>query len=221
MTRGSAPRKSRTRAGTASADLLDAAERLMGERGYAATPVSMISQEAGVAITSLYWHFGSKEGLLARLMERGANRWFDALPRWEDLGGAPDERVAAMLRGVADAMAQHPIFLRLFYMLALEAAEDEAASEIVGRVRRRAFELFHAAISQMLAADDHDVVDEAAWDLARFAVAYSDGCFFAGQLESTDTDLHAMYADLGLALAALAPGVIERLRRRRAGRPLT
>jgi AcrR family transcriptional regulator len=209
----SAPRKARAGGPTASVDLLDAAERLMGERGYAATPVSVISREAGVAITSLYWHFGSKEGLLARVMERGANRWFDALPRWDTIDGAPAERVAAMLRGVADAMAQHPIFLRLFYMLALEAAEDEAASAIVGRVRQRAFELFHAAISQTLDPDDQDVADEAARELARFAVAYSDGCFFAGQLEPGGTDLTAMYTDLGLALAALAPVVIDRVRR--------
>ena len=52
-------------------------------------------------------------------------------------------------------------------------------------------------------------------ELARFAVAYSDGCFFAGQLESTNTDLRTMYADLGRALAALAPGVIDRVRQRR------
>jgi AcrR family transcriptional regulator len=205
-----------SRAAGASEDLLDAAERLMGERGYAATPVSVISKEAGVAVTSLYWHFGSKEGLLARLMERGANRWFDALPRWEDLDGTTDERRDAMLRGAADAMAQHPLFLRLFYMLALEATEDEAASEIVRRVRLRAFDLFRAAITRTLldhAADvGADVAESAARELATFAVAYSDGCFFAGQLEAGDTDLRRMYADLGTALAALAPAAIARAR---------
>jgi AcrR family transcriptional regulator len=200
------------RAASASEDLLDAAERLMGERGYAATPVSVISKEAGVAVTSLYWHFGSKEGLLARVMERGANRWFDALPRWEDVEGTTEERLDAMLRGAADAMAQHPLFLRLFYMLALEATEDEAATEIVRRVRLRAFELFRAAITRMLTDHAPDIAEPAARELATFAVAYSDGCFFAGQLEASDTDLRRMYADLGAALAALAPAAIARAR---------
>jgi AcrR family transcriptional regulator len=201
-----------SRAASASEDLLDAAERLMGERGYAATPVSMISKEAGVAVTSLYWHFGSKEGLLARVMERGANRWFEALPRWEDIEGTTGERLESMLRGAADAMALHPLFLRLFFMLALEATEDEAATEVVRRVRLRAFQGYQAAITHMLAEQAPDVAEAAARDLATFAVAYSDGCFFAGQLEADVTDLRRMYADLGTALAALAPAAIARAR---------
>lgn len=206
---------------SASEDLLDVAERLMAERGYAATPVSVISKEAGVAVTSLYWHFGSKDGLLARVMERGANRWFDALPRWEDIDGTTDQRMAAMLRDTADAMARHPLFLRLFFMLALEAGEDEAATEIVRRVRLRAFEGFQTAITRMLPDQPPDVTEAAARELATFAVAYSDGCFFAGQLEAGACDLRRMYADLGVALAALAPAAIARARAGRGDRNTT
>ncbi|HTK65867.1 MAG TPA: helix-turn-helix domain-containing protein [Pseudonocardia sp.] len=216
MASSKAGRKAGSGGASASEDLLDAAERLMGERGYAATPVSVISREAGVAVTSLYWHFGSKEGLLARVMERGANRWFDALPSWEDVEGTTDQRLAAMLRCTADAMAQHPLFLRLFFMLALEAGEDEAATEVVRRVRRRAFEGYGEAIARMLHDQAPDVAETAGRELATFAVAYSDGCFFAGQLEAGVTDLRRMYADLGVALEALAPAAIARAR---AGRP--
>lgn len=197
---------------SASEDLLDVAERLMSERGYAATPVSAISKAAGVAVTSLYWHFGSKEGLLARVMERGANRWFDSLPRWEDLDGTTQERLDAMLRGAADAMAQHPLFLRLFFMLALEATQDEAATEVVHRVRLRAIENYRSAITRMLIDQAPDVAEAAARELAAFGVAYSDGCFFAGQLEPDVTDLRRMYVDLGTAIAALAPAAIARAR---------
>src|SRR5579883_542019 len=97
--------------------LLDVAERLMSERGYAGTPVSAICKEAGVAATSLYWHFNSKEGLLATVMQRGAERWFATLPRPETLVGNPDERADALLRAGADAVATNPLFLRLFYLL--------------------------------------------------------------------------------------------------------
>jgi len=184
----------------------------MAERGYAATPVSAISKEAGVAVTSLYWHFGSKDGLLARVMERGADRWFEALPRWEDVEGTTEERLDAMLRGAADAMAGHPLFLRLFFMLALEATGDEAAMEVVRRVRRRAFEEFRVPLTHMLAGEGPEVAESAARELATFAVAYSDGCFFAGQLEAGAVDLPRMYLDLRTALAALAPAAVARAR---------
>jgi AcrR family transcriptional regulator len=211
MAKTEASRSERQAGASARDDLLDAAERLMSERGYAATPVSVISREAGVAVTSLYWHFGSKEGLLATVMERGARRWFEALPRWADLPGTTGERAEAILRGGADAVAQHPIFLRLFYLLALEATDDEVAAELVRRVRDRAHQQFRTAIAHLLAAEHPaDLADAAAVELARFAVAYSDGCFFAGQLEPDQTDLRRMYADLGVALTALAPAALAR-----------
>ena len=62
----------------------------------------------------------------------------------------------------------------------------------------------------MLADHAADVAEPVARELATFAVAYSDGCFFAGQLEAGDTDLRRMYADLRTALAALAPAAIAR-----------
>jgi AcrR family transcriptional regulator len=200
--------------------LLDAAEALMSEKGYAATPVSAICLRAGVAPTSLYWHFGSKEGLLATVMERGAERWFAALPRWAELDGAAEgaaeggagDRAGAMLRAGADAVAGHPVFLRLAYTLALHGGEDDVVTGMVRRVRRHAMDYFRAAIPAMLSAEHGPgIPPEAVEELVRFAVAYSDGCFFAAQLEPEVTDLRRMYADLGICLRALAPAVIARV----------
>jgi len=193
--------------------LLDVAERLMSEKGYAATPVSAVCKAAGVAVTSLYWHFGSKEGLLATVMERGAQRWFAALPRWEELPGDGDERTEVILRRGADAVAEHPVFLRLFYLLALEGADDEVAAELVQRVRGHATSYFRDAIAGMLTSEyGPELARAAAEELAQFAVAFSDGCFFATQLEPTLAQPRRMYADLAAALRALAPMAIARAR---------
>lgn len=190
---------------------LDAAERLMSERGYAGTSVSAICKRVGVAATSLYWHFGSKEGLLAAVMERGAARWFAGLPRWDDLVGDVEQRAEEVRRRGAAAVTSDPVFLRLFYLLALEGRADQVAGELVGRVRERARGYFAEAIAAMLAdAVEHEVARGAADELARFAVAFSDGCFFATQLEPGETDLSAMYGDLLTALHALAPAAIAR-----------
>jgi AcrR family transcriptional regulator len=190
---------------------LDTAERLMSAKGYAATSVSAICQAAGVAVSSLYWHFGSKEGLLATVMERGAQRWFDALPRWDVLSGSAAERTEAILRGAADAVAAHPLFLRLFYLLALEGGDDGVSARLVARVRERAVRFFEDVITGLLGAEHPpDVARSATGELARFAVAYSDGCFFAAQLEPTHTDLRRMYADLVTVVRALVPEAIAR-----------
>ncbi|WP_051022336.1 TetR/AcrR family transcriptional regulator [Nocardia pneumoniae] len=190
---------------------LDAAERLMSERGYAGTSVSAICKQVGVAATSLYWHFGSKEGLLAAVMERGAARWFAGLPRWDDLVGDVEQRTEEVRRRGAAAVTSHPVFLRLFYLLALEGSADQVAGELVVQVRERARGYFAEAIAAMLAdAVEPEVARAAADELARFAVAFSDGCFFATQLEPGEADLSTMYGDLVTALHALAPAAIAR-----------
>jgi AcrR family transcriptional regulator len=191
--------------------LLDAAERLMAEKGYAAAPVSAVCKAAGVPVTSLYWHFGSKDGLLATVMERGAERWFASLPRWDDLEGSREKDAEALHEQGADAVAANPNFLRLFYLLAIEGRNDELVATLVQRVRGHARAYFRAAIEHLLTPlCDTATARIAAADLARFAVAFSDGCFFALQLEPDSTDLRQMYADLTTAVRALAPAAISR-----------
>ncbi|HEX6359093.1 helix-turn-helix domain-containing protein [Actinophytocola sp.] len=195
--------------------LLDVAERLMSQKGYAGTSVSAICKGAGVAATSLYWHFGSKEGLLAAVMERGARRWFAALPRWDQLDGGVQARAETVVRGGAAAVGAHPAFLRVFYMLALEDHDDAAVAELIGRVRQRAADYFRSLIIGMLSDEEPHIAEAAATELTPFAVAYSDGCFFAAKLESAD--LYRMYTDLLAALRALAPAATDRARREGTG----
>jgi AcrR family transcriptional regulator len=51
------------------ADILRAARRLFAERGYAATSINDIADEAGVAIQTIYARLGSKRGMLLALID--------------------------------------------------------------------------------------------------------------------------------------------------------
>jgi len=50
--------------------LLDVAERLFAEQGFAATSVRQITEAAGANIASVNYHFGSKDGLYRAIYER-------------------------------------------------------------------------------------------------------------------------------------------------------
>ena len=50
-------------------DILRAARRLFAERGYAATSINDIAEEAGVAIQTIYARLGSKRGMLLALID--------------------------------------------------------------------------------------------------------------------------------------------------------
>jgi AcrR family transcriptional regulator len=181
--------------------ILDATERLMATRGYAATSISDIRKTCGLPPSSIYWHFGSKEGVLAAVMERGADRFFAAIPTSEDA----DEQLAVLSR----LQAQHPDFLRLFYMLSLERSDDPAVAAVVRRVRDTAIGRFRSAITQLLPADaPPSKADRVVTELTALAVALSDGVFFADHLEP-DTDVERMYRRLSLAITALIPILLK------------
>jgi AcrR family transcriptional regulator len=50
-------------------DILRAARRLFAERGYVATSINDIAEEAGVAIQTIYARLGSKGGMLLALID--------------------------------------------------------------------------------------------------------------------------------------------------------
>ena len=181
--------------------ILDATERLMATRGYAATSISDIRKACGLPPSSIYWHFGSKEGVLAAVMQRGADRFFAAIPTSED--------AETQLAVLSTLQAQHPEFLRLLYMLSLERSVDPAVSAVVRRVRDTAIARFRDAITQLLPADAPPAkADRVVRELTAFAVALSDGVFFAEHLEP-DTDVERMYRQLFQALKALIPILLE------------
>jgi AcrR family transcriptional regulator len=182
--------------------ILDATERLMATRGYAATSISDIRKACGLPPSSIYWHFGSKEGVLAAVMERGAERYFAAIPTEVD--------IHRQLAVAADLQEQHPDFLRLFFLLSLERTDDRAVAEVVRRVRDTAIARFRDAIAQLLPADvPHQKVERVITELAAVAVALSDGVFLAEHLEPNTTNVKQMYRRMLQAVTALIPIMLE------------
>ena len=101
--------------------LIEAATRLFTERGYRDASVQAIAEEAGISRGSIFWHFGSKEGLLSAVAE-------EAFRRWETetlVGDVGDARGREAMRR---ALASHRRFLmadsdvlRLFFVLMFES----------------------------------------------------------------------------------------------------
>lgn len=182
--------------------ILDATERLMATRGYAATSISDIRKACGLPASSIYWHFGSKDGVLAAVMERGAERFFAAIAS----GGTVDEQLAVL----AELQAQRPEFLRILYLLSLERSDDPTVTEVVRRVRDTAITRFSDAVRLLLPDGlPPPRADRVVAELTAFAVAQSDGVFFARHLEPETTDVARMYQRLWQAVTALVPILLE------------
>ena len=192
--------------------VLDAAERVMATHGFDGATVARVVEEAGIPMSSLYHYYGSKDQILLAVMERGADRFFDDLPRWDQRMGRPGEHLARVVSATVATLERHPDFLRLLIVLATQppAGCDSQIAEVIGRIRRHALQLLRAQIAIAFDDDPHDPATD---QLARFALAAIDGAFVASQVDSTVT--------LSALLDPLAPALTCYRRARRAGQRST
>jgi AcrR family transcriptional regulator len=91
------PRRARVRTASpaapadARASLLDAAEQGLREHGYAGLSTRKVAEAAGVPLSQIHYHFGSKEALMLALLERQNQRLLERqqamfasdLPLWK------------------------------------------------------------------------------------------------------------------------------------------
>lgn len=120
--------------------ILDVAESLMAKRGVAGTSISALTKESGLPASSIYWHFGSKDGVLIAVIERGAQRFFASLADPDSFAGKTGAgRIRAQLNDTARAFELHGDFLGLLLtLLLLHQAGSDPAGETIARVRGEA-----------------------------------------------------------------------------------
>lgn len=118
--------------------LIDAAERLFAERGYAATPVRAVADAAAVNPALIHYYFGDKQGLLDAVLEQALEPMTEAL---QALMSGPDASAPAVLRLLHRLGAEHPYLPLLLVREALlpggaarETFETRFAPRLGGRL---------------------------------------------------------------------------------------
>src|SRR4051794_33358073 len=94
-----------------------AAARLFAARGYDATPVRAIVEAAGVTKPTLYYHYGSKEGLAQALLTVPMSRLNDELQKILDGPGEPVEKLVRTFEAHFASCREDPDRTRFFFAL--------------------------------------------------------------------------------------------------------
>jgi len=94
------------------AAVLDAAERLFAEEGFAATSMRDISTASGISHPLIHHHFGSKEGLYTAVKRRLAEGYARRFPRAARAVNRPVS-IRAEMRRIMTFLAESPMLLRL------------------------------------------------------------------------------------------------------------
>ena len=102
------------RRGVKSRELvLDAAERVMAKDGFEAATLARVVEESGIPMSSVYHYYGSKDGILLAVMERGNERFLADLPDPDERLGTPVEHLRLVVATAVATLERHPSFLRL------------------------------------------------------------------------------------------------------------
>lgn len=110
--------------------LIQAAIETISERGYAATSVGDICRRAGVAKTALYWHFKSKEGLLATVVERVGDSWIEELQKQVYLKGTALDRLNGLFEAWREVLRSQPNLIRLPMMVKVGVGDNSDAIQV-------------------------------------------------------------------------------------------
>lgn len=91
--------------------LMDVALRAFSARGYSAARLSDIAGEVGVTRGAVYWHFGSKKGLLFAILKEMANPYIQTATEVLESDLEPGLKIRELVRRVMDATDKSKAFL--------------------------------------------------------------------------------------------------------------
>ena len=115
--------------------ILEAAERLFAERGFAATSVRDIVGEAQTSAPSLYHSFGSKEKLLVELIDDRHTAYCDDLEADLVLANTPFEVCQRFVKFVLTNMTKRPTTAK--FLLGITSSFPFHCVIVVARIRMR------------------------------------------------------------------------------------
>jgi AcrR family transcriptional regulator len=128
--------------------LLDAAEVLFAEKGFATTSVRAITKKAGANLAALNYHFGSKAGLIEEVFKRRIDpinlERLELLKQYEaEAGGQPISLEKIMEAFLAPALEisgkniSTRLFIRLMGRIHMESNSLDSGMEEITEVKKR------------------------------------------------------------------------------------
>jgi AcrR family transcriptional regulator len=140
------PRQARSRA-TIDA-ILDAAARILGERGWAGLTTNAAAETAGVSIGSLYQYFPNKLALVEAVRRRHLNEVLAVLRRAADDKITRAQRIAALVDGMIAVHSRYPAAHRVLLEESPRGEGSRGAHDFFEVECRKAYEAIFTANSR-------------------------------------------------------------------------
>jgi AcrR family transcriptional regulator len=130
--------------------LLDGALQCLGTKGYARTTARDLVAASGTNLSSIGYHFGSKEALLNEAVGRAFERWSEEVAKaaFADEDAEPWERVVRGLAATVEAFERYrPLLAAFFEAMAHVESDEELRQQFA-----RCYEESRAQVAAMVEA---------------------------------------------------------------------
>ena len=178
--------------------ILDTASTLFYERGVRAVGVDLVVDESGVAKTSLYRHFRTKDDLIVAFLEREDVEFWG---QWDDVStrhaGDPAGEIEAHMRWIAKRLARANYRGCPQINVAAEFAEADHPAREVARRHMQALRTRLAALARQLGAARPN-------DLAAQLGLLVNGAFVSASMLAPDEATRVLLASARALLASAA-----------------
>jgi AcrR family transcriptional regulator len=183
--------------------ILEAARKVLAERGYDATTMRAISAEAGVAVGLANYHFRSRRELLAEVIATSREHFLGVFDARMPEGEGPEvlRRMHEMAAALVDLM---PEWHALFADLDAHGIRDAQLAQAAAANKRRGQEDMHerlAYLCEQLGVEPPDDLD----GISAVLLAAHDGLGVRALLDSDFEPIAAHRALERMFLAAVAP----------------
>jgi AcrR family transcriptional regulator len=166
--------------------LLNAAVHVFGRKGYAGASVREIVELAGVTKPALYYHFGSKEGVLVAILEQAQQQFTRAVEQAVTGPGSARQRIVALCEAMYGLFEQNVPIARVAHAVFLGPPDLAPAFDVTVFEA----ELRHALerlVAEGQAAGEFRSVPAA--DIALAVMCLLEGC--------NDRQLHPAFSPVG------------------------
>lgn len=187
--------------------ILHSGKHLFSQNGYENTSTVAIAREAGTSESQLMKHFGSKQGLLAAIFDRG---WANIIERVQASRApvSPSERLLAMLDALIREVESDP---ELKELIALEArrVRKDSRDVLMSRGYRQFADLLQGTLTEM--RNQGQLREDANLDAVRVAIMGMTEGLLREQVVAKRSECHANYssADIRKLLETIIPALSQ------------
>lgn len=128
-------------------EILEAAVKTFGSKGFDAAKISEIAREASVSVGVIYKYYEDKQALFDACIGHSMEILDNTFTRVYDLGGSLEDMIRNLIKANIDFARTHPDYIRMYHMVTMGVG-PESTKDIAQRIESNSSSIYSNLISK-------------------------------------------------------------------------